>query len=346
MSNPGYWDVQSNPKAHKGEVELDPNVEAQLLQFGAIAKSYHGHGASNWNTTAKINAEINGKKIFYFLKLTNEPNACPMFEGEYESLKLINKIIPKFSPEPLAWGKCKGLAEKPDEYFIMFTFHPLLKGNPPVPRFAEAVAQLHTLSMREYATANPDGKFGFHITTYNGTLAQDNTWTRTWEEFFIRGMRRMLALEEISGGPNEQLQELSKPFFDKVIPRLLRPLETAGRSIKPVLLHGDLWLGNVSVKEGSEDQDPLMFDASAFWGHNEYELATMRPLENEWAEEYYRAYHKLIPKSEPIDDWDARNALYATRVIIHDAALYPEKPHFRDMLIKEIQKLVDQFSLI
>jgi protein-ribulosamine 3-kinase len=112
-----------------------------------------------------------------------------------------------------------------------------------------------------------------------------------------------------------------------------------------VLIHGDLWLGNVSIKDdGSED--PLMFDASAFWGHNECkfyerttvysplfrcsfvvffqfmeadcrnsdELATMRPLENEWAEECMEGYHQHIPKSEPQEDWDARNALYATYV--------------------------------
>ena len=33
----------------------------------------------------------------------------------------------------------------------------------------------------------------------------------------------------------------------KVIPRLLRPLETGGRQIKPSLVHGDLYSGNVSV---------------------------------------------------------------------------------------------------
>jgi fructosamine-3-kinase len=41
-------------------------------------------------------------------------------------------------------------------------------------------------------------------------------------------------------------------LLKKVIPRLLDPLETDGRSIKPVLLHGDLWLGNVSFQKASE----------------------------------------------------------------------------------------------
>lgn len=182
-----------------------------------------------------------------------------MFHGEYESMKMINKLIPDFAPKPLAWGKCKGK----DRHFIVFEFHNLSKGAPPIPRFTYAVSQLHTLSIN----ANPTGKFGFHITTYNGTLAQDNSWTDTWEEFYTRGMQRMLKIDAEARGPNEQIEQLSVPFIGKVIPRLLRPLETGGRKLNPVLIHGDLWLGNVSIKDGSDD--PLMFDASAFWGHNE-----------------------------------------------------------------------------
>jgi len=182
-----------------------------------------------------------------------------MFLGEFESLKLIHEIVPAFSPKPLSWGKCKASTR----HFILFSFHPLLKGEPPIPRFTSAVADLHRLSLDR----NPTGKFGFHVTTYNGTLAQDNTWTDTWEEFYAIGMRQMLKLDEEARGPSDELEQLTGPFFEKVIPRLLRPLETGGRRVQPVLLHGDLWLGNVSVQEGSGD--PLMFDASAFWGHNE-----------------------------------------------------------------------------
>lgn len=89
----------------------------------------------------------------------------------------------------------------------------------------------------EYESMLLINQFGFHITTFNGKLAQDNTWTDTWEEFYVRGMRRML-----------------------------RPLETGGRRIEPVL-HGDLWTGNVATQDATGE--PLMFDSSAFWGHHE-----------------------------------------------------------------------------
>jgi hypothetical protein len=38
----------------------------------------------------------------------------------------------------------------------------------------------------------------------------------------------------------------------------------------------------------------------------------MRPLDNDWGRKCMASYHSRIPKSEPQEDWDARNALYAT----------------------------------
>ena len=182
-----------------------------------------------------------------------------MVHGEYESMMLIHRTVPKFAPYPVAWGTCTD----PNRHYILFSFHELEKGLPPIPRLTYAVAQLHGLSRGK----SPTGKFGFHVTTCNGTLAQDNTWTDTWEEFYVRGMKRMLDLEEKARGYSRELGEISEPFLNKVIPRLLRPMETGGRHIEPVVIHGDLWFGNVSSRK--DIQDPLMFDSSAFWGHNE-----------------------------------------------------------------------------
>ena len=53
-------------------------------------------------------------------------------------------------------------------------------------------------------------------------------------------MKRMLQLEEESQGPSQELNELYVAIYEKVIPRLLRPLETGGRQIEPCLVHGDL----------------------------------------------------------------------------------------------------------
>lgn len=77
----------------------------------------------------------------------------------------------------------------------------------------------------------------------------------------------MLRLNFEAGGPSQELEDLMPPMLDKVIPRLLRPLETGGNSVVPSLVHGDLWCGNAALT--LEDGAPLIFDPSCFWAHNE-----------------------------------------------------------------------------
>lgn len=83
-------------------------------------------------------------------QMTDGPIAGPMFEGEYESMKLINIIVPQFSPKPIAWGKCKFSTR----HFNLFEFHKLRKGSPDIRRFTHAVAQLHKLSIDASLTGN------------------------------------------------------------------------------------------------------------------------------------------------------------------------------------------------
>ena len=54
---------------------------------------------------------------------------------------------------------------------------------------------------------------------------------------------------------------------DKVIPRLLRPMETGTRRLKPTLVHGCLWHGNVGVDVKTDE--PMLYDCCAFYGHHE-----------------------------------------------------------------------------
>lgn len=53
-------------------------------------------------------------------------------------------------------------------------------------------------------------------------------------------MRHALDLEIERKGPSEELGVLSGALFERVIPRLLRPLENHSRTVNPSLIHGDL----------------------------------------------------------------------------------------------------------
>jgi protein-ribulosamine 3-kinase len=147
-------------------------------------------------------------------------------------------------------------------------------------------------------------------------------------------MKRMLELEEIAQGPSEELDQLLVPLYEKVIPRLLRPLEIGGRQVQPCLVHGDLWYGNALMDLATDK--PITFDACAFWAHNECEciessstktqsriakaitemmtideLGTWRPVRYKIGRPYMKEYHKNFPISPPEKDWEDRNALYA-----------------------------------
>ena len=161
-----------------------------------------------------------------------------------------------------AWGTFKS---NPDLHFLLTDFVEMEQEIPEKDAFTTMLADFHLASR----AVSPNGKFGFHCTTYNGNLAQDNTWTDTWEEYYKNNIVRMLQLEQEARGPCEELKELSEQLLEKVIPRLLRPLETGPIPLKPCLIHGDLWYGNTAIE--LDTGKPITFDASAFWGHNECE---------------------------------------------------------------------------
>ena len=105
------------------------------------------------------------------------------------------------------------------------------------------------------------------MTTYNGPPNIVNGWTESWEEYFPRQIRSHIAFLQNVYGADTELVKLVETFIQKVVARLLRPLQTGGRNIKPTLCHGDLWDGNVQIDV--ETKQPVMFDSCTFYGHNE-----------------------------------------------------------------------------
>lgn len=133
-----------------------------------------------------------------------------------------------------------------------------------LPRPTQLVSTLATLHQN---STSPTGKFGFHVEVFGGCQSVDTTWHDSWEFFFTRMFRNALETEISIHGENEELTRLKDAMFEKVIPRLLRPMETNGRSIRPCLLHGDLWHGNVAIDVATDDV--FLFDFASFYGHNE-----------------------------------------------------------------------------
>lgn len=179
--------------------------------------------------------------------------------GEFEATSAIYAITPDFCPKPIAWGT---LQNEENAHFYVCKYYDFVEGVPEPVSFCEKLARLHS------SHTSPEGKFGFHCTTYNGNLPQDNTWFDSWEAFFDNGLRHVPKIREERAGTNAELDAMLPALFEKVIPRLLRPLESSGRKIVPSLVHGDLWCGNAAIIDG-ETEEGIVFDPSSFWAHNE-----------------------------------------------------------------------------
>lgn len=210
----------------------------------------------------RIDARLaDGTEQAFFIKVLSKAHAKDMAISEFESMRAIRGVLPDFVPNPRAWG---AYTTKPDTYFFLCEFRDMTKDMPDPHKFAARLSEVHQKSV------SPTGKFGFHVTTYAGDLPQYVAWEDSWETFFAKSLRQALDLEIERKGASEELDALSRCIFDKVIPRLLRPLESEGRTVKPSLVHGDLWYANAG--NDVETGMPLVFDACCLYAHNECEF--------------------------------------------------------------------------
>jgi protein-ribulosamine 3-kinase len=212
-----------------------------------------------------------------------------MCEGEFESMKAINAVSPTFAPRPWAWGKYKSK----ESYFIIADFREVGEQPPDPVKFTARLAELHKNSI------SPTGKFGFHTTTCHGTTPQvTNTWEDSWEKLYRRQLSHMFAIDLEKHGKWPEFEYLCHLTLTKVILRLLGPLQSEGRNIKPCLLHGDCWDENTGTD--METGEPFVFDAGSFYGHNEYETGNWRaPRHRLSSRVYMRNYKRNFPVSEP-----------------------------------------------
>ena len=222
-----------------------------------------------------------------------------MAEAEYEGQKAISSVIPGHAVAPIAWGYYE--KDRTKAWFLT-RFCELLEETPPLVPLLPVVLKLHRESI------SPTGKFGFHITPFYGPPPMVADWTDDWEEFWIREFRSALDYAQRMCGKDSELQAVSEEFIDKVVPRLLRPLQTGGRNIKPSLCHGDLWDGNIQMD--SVTKQPTLFDPCPFYGHHEMDLQCMRSPRYTVGLEFVEMYRE-VGASEPVGDFDDRNALYA-----------------------------------
>ena len=236
-----------------------------------------------------------------------------MIEGEHRSMTEIYSYIPDLVPKPITWGKFHTAI--PETYFYLMEFlelGPILEPQD----FCRSIAQLHDTS------TSPTGKFGFHQITFQGPNPMNTTRESSWCTYFSRLLLEWLDREVARNGPQPEYEAYYKEFVRKVVPQILEPLQSDGRSVKPCLIHGDLWEENTGIN--LETGKPVIFDACVMYAHNEMELGMWRNGRFRFGKAFFRHYLGLMPPSEPAEQFDDRNRLYAMKYALSHILGWPD----------------------
>ncbi|XP_071448953.1 ketosamine-3-kinase-like [Hetaerina americana] len=264
---------------------MEKFLKAELgLEKCESTHKYAGGGGCI-SETKTFNTDKYGK---IFVKFHQGSEARLMFDGEYASLKALDDTGKVSVPKPISVVDTPGGGSAiVMQYIEGKSLHKFQE------RLGEDLARLHLW------TPDPnqcDGKFGFNVDTCCGYIPMNNTWNDDWVNFYVQQrLGQQIRLVEEKTGDREAVELWSQ--LQLKIPKFFEGVE-----VKPSLLHGDLWRGNVA----DTNAGPVIFDPASFWGHHEYDLAIGKMFGG-FTSKFHDAYHKIIPKTP---GFELRQKLY------------------------------------
>ncbi|KAH9065782.1 fructosamine kinase PKL/CAK/FruK [Lactarius vividus] len=266
----------------------------------------------------------------YYAKF-GSPKEIEQYVGEAESLKAMGSAAPGLVPSVLALGLLDENGEETESSEGSPFFISEYKGITPLTERTGAIlGRRLATEMHRYTSAKG---YGFEVPTFCGATRLRNGWYESWEQCFDTLVRDLLStLSE-----RENYSELCHKGQDvrtRVIPALLGPLQ-----IKPVLLHGDLWSGNTGTD--ATTGEPVIFDPSSLYGHNEADLAIGR-IFGGIPSSFFETYHQHMPKTEPAEQYDLRGDLYELFHYLNHTVLFGGG--YADSALRKMEKLLRVYS--
>ncbi|KAK7999592.1 hypothetical protein PG990_012192 [Apiospora arundinis] len=324
---PGYVDSI-------GHVDRLDAAVIEKLPKGCTVLSATPSGRSLWVGTVKIEVRLeDGSVAAFFKKGASGDTGARMMNGTFEAEHAIYTFLPEQSPRPVGWGTYK---DDPDTHFYICEFIEMHDFIPRAHDWAATVSRLHLNSMGK----SPTGQFGFHVTTHLANVPVNNKWNSSWQAFWTQQMASLFDQDDLLHGPDDEVTRLKGAFLTQVIPRFLGPLESNGRSIKPCLIHSDLWPGNIKPSVATDEL--IMFDSCAYWGHNEADLGICRNPRYKLGPAAIREYFQHVQMSEPTADFDGRNHVYAMKYYALLSIMYFKDQRFRAIFVDEMRSLVSK----
>lgn len=321
---------------YKGDFRVDDNVLAKFPK-GTKIVSASRFGTSAWTVTARLELKLpdgTGQQIF--LKSAPGDHGRTLMEGEFHAMSELYKWDPTLVPKPFAFGQYA--ARNPKAYFFLSEYIEMKAIMPDPDQLCSKLALLHRTSQ------SPTGKFGFHITTCQGRAPQLVTWEKSWTTFFTNLLQHVIKLDFKYNDYWEELDIVEKRLISHVVPRLLNALVANGRSIKPSLIHADLWEGNTGTY--FRNSNVYIFDSAAFYAHHEMEVGDWRCHYNKIRSPIYTTtYQRYNGPSEPKEEWDDRNRLYSIYYnVIYSVNHLSHGTAVRQVAYTDMYYLIDKYA--
>lgn len=112
---------------------------------------------------------------------------------------------------------------------------------------------------RDYGGQNQKLTVSRSQETYDGARFQEVGLDKSWTSFFGKLLAEAYRQDVETNGVWSGLEIVHRRAQSHLTPRLIGILESEGRTVRPTLIHGDLWDGNVGVD--AKTGDPWMVSA-------------------------------------------------------------------------------------
>ena len=153
--------------------------------------------------------------------------------------------------------------------------------------------------------------FGFEFDNKIGSTPQNNAVDKqidNWSEFYWHyRLKPQIELANKSG----YLSQVLLQSLNRLASLLALWLPS---NIKPVLLHGDLWSGNVLCSKDTA----YFIDPACYYGHSEMDLA-LANMFGGFGTDFFQTYHQVHPRQP---DFNQRQYLYQLyhylNLVLHD----------------------------
>ena len=190
----------------------------------------------------------------------------------------------------------------------------------------DADAQAHAAELLAALHGIGAPQFGFERDTLIGPLPQPNPWSERWIDFFAESRLLHFGRLAVERGrlPGSSLTDL-----ERLCTKLDRYIEPG---TPPSLIHGDVWGGNVLVKDG---RIAAFIDPALYFADPEIELA-FSTLFGTFGDAFFRRYGALRPLKPGF--FEIRRDLYTLYPLLVHAFLFGA-PYDRS-----VQALLDRYA--